>query len=145
MSCVSSSLRLSGEFSEVTRWGWCWERDALNVVRPLALVGVGGQSWTPSEYPTLGSFLYGDQVECSPIPLKGLLSLQISWEDDRFHLCSGNSSLGQCSRGAVGDPADCCSGCQQGRGATLPQIMPVQLSLNTHNCPAFLKRKTISK
>lgn len=81
MIIVSSSLRLSGELSEVT-WelmlGWGERGD----VGRLASVGWENRAEGPAHTPTLGSFLYGDQLECFPVSLKGVFSLQLSQEID---------------------------------------------------------------
>lgn len=78
---VSSSLRLSGELSEVTwelmlRW-----REGGDAGR-LASVGWENRAEGPAHTPTLGSLLHGDQLECFPISLKGVFSLQLSQEID---------------------------------------------------------------
>ena len=48
-----------------------------------------------------------------------------------------------CSGAAVGGGAQ--RGQGAGEGATLPQTLPVRLSLKTHNWPGSLKKGTISK
>lgn len=79
---VSSSLRLSGELSEVT-WGLMLGEKERDEVGRLTLVGWEDKTGDPAHTPTLVNFLYGDRLECFPISLKGVFSLQLSLEVDR--------------------------------------------------------------
>lgn len=82
MIIVSSSLRLSGELSEVT-WGLMLGEKVRDEVGRLALVGWEDKTGGPARILSVGSFLYGDRLECFPISLKGLFSLQLSLEVGR--------------------------------------------------------------